>query len=101
MSLAITITAIFLMLIGFGLMYIGFKRNAVTWFIVATVIFITNAYFCFTIPFVTNVGGEVILQRANVVLFGVNVIFAFIGLVFSFSKAMALLDIDKIKNYFQ
>jgi len=83
-------TYIFLMLVGFGSLYLGFKREAVAWHFIATILFIVSTIYSMTIPFVTNASGEVIGSPANIVLSGVALIFVVIGLLFSFKQATDL-----------
>ena len=88
--LAESIIAIFIMIISFGMLYLGFKRNAAMWGIMATVFFAVNTMFTFTIPFQTTTSG-VIPTGANFALSGMHLLFAFFGLLLSTKWAFEFL----------
>ena len=80
MALEYVVLEVFFMLIGFGSLYLNFKREAVFWSILATIIFVTGVYFGITIPFSLDASGGLLMTSANVMLSGVNLIFAFFSL---------------------
>lgn len=90
MVLAETLTAIFIMILGLVFFYISFKRDAVMWAVMATVLFLANAIYSGSIPFSTDASGAVIGTGANAMLLGVNLLFALLGLVRSFFVAFEM-----------
>lgn len=82
MGLEYVVVTIFLMVVGFGLYYIAFKRKAIMWSAFATVLFAVNILYSAGLPFETDVTGATIPTTANVVLSGVNLFFAFFGLIY-------------------
>ena len=80
MALEYVVLEIFFMFIGFGSLYLCFKRDAIFWAILATIIFISGVYFGVSIPFSTDISGAVIPTSANIMLTGVCLIFAFFSL---------------------
>jgi hypothetical protein len=83
MALEIAIIVIFTMLIGFGSLYLSFRRDAIAWSVIAAVIFIANIMFSASVDF----GGGPMASSANYVLIGLNMLFAFIALIRSISMA--------------
>ena len=80
MATAETFTVIFVMIVSFGCLALSFKRDAIMWAVIATVIFTANVLFSAAIPYSVNAQGEVIGTAANVILTGVNLLFAFVSL---------------------
>lgn len=85
--LAETLLGIFMFLIGFGMLYLGFRRDAVMWHILAAIIFIVSVMYGMSIPFVVDASGAVMGGAGNVMFSGVSLIFFVIALIFSVEKA--------------
>ena len=83
---------IFIMLIGFGAMYLGYKREGVAWYFISTILFATSIVYGMTIPFVTNASGEVIGSSANYLLSGTAFLFAFMSLMFLVKEGIESLN---------
>lgn len=79
MALAETITVIFFFIISIGSLYISYKRNAVMWAIIATILFVVGINVSMTVPFV-SVDGVSTGSPSNIALAGLNLIFAFVSL---------------------
>lgn len=78
---------IFFMCIGFGLLYLSFRRRAIMWSILSTIVFGTLVPYGGSIPFVTDGAGNVVVQPANYMIIGLCLMFA----LFSLLKSVALL----------
>lgn len=90
MVLAETLTALFLIILGLGALYISYKRDAVMWAVLATVLFLANGIYSGSIPFSTDAVGAVIGTSANAVLLGVNLLFALFALIRCFYIAFEM-----------
>lgn len=90
MVLEQVVVSIFAMCIGFGFLYLTYKRNAVVWAILATILFVTNVAYGASIPFRIDNAGTTLMSGGNFVLAGISLIFAFIGLLFSVAFAFEL-----------
>ena len=93
MSEVLSMVAIdlFIMIIGFVMLYISFKRSAVVWSIIAAIPFGTNILYSGTIPFQTDASGAVIGTSANYLLTGINLLFCFLSLAFAVYYAFLVL----------
>lgn len=90
MVLEQVVVSLFTMLVGFGFLYLTYKRNAVAWSILATIVFVTNVAYGASIPFRIDSAGTTLLSGGNFVLAGISLIFAFISLIFSVAFAFEL-----------
>lgn len=82
MVLAETIVALAIMLIGFVSLYISYRREeAIIWPFLSVMIFLVSTLYAYSIPFSVSGSGEVIPTSSNVVLSGVCLMFACIGLL--------------------
>lgn len=90
MVLAETLTALFAMVIGLVALYVSFKRSALMWAVLATVMFLANAIYSGSIPFSTDAAGAVIGTSANAMLLGINLLFALLCLIRSFFVAFEM-----------
>lgn len=75
MSLAEVVVAVFMMIVGIGALYLSFRRNAIVWSIISTVIFSVMVIQTLTIPFSSDV------TTTNILLSGVCLLFTFIALL--------------------
>lgn len=81
MALAETLSFLFVQAIALGCLYVSFRRNAIAWAVIATVLFAVSIPSAMTIPFKTNTAGEVVGTPMNIILSGVAWIFMFVSLV--------------------
>jgi len=73
----------------------GFKRNAIVWFIVSTIFYSGNAVYGMTIPFSTTAGGEVIGSSANYILSVASWFFMFVSFIFTIKMLFDFFDLGK------
>lgn len=80
-----------LMIIGMIFLYLAWKRKAVMWGILSTVLFLVLIIYSMTIPFNEQIiNGEIqnVGSTTNIVLAGIFMMFGFISLIFSFKLGM-------------
>ena len=90
MALDMVAIAIFTFALGGGCLYLGWKRNAILWFIIACVLFSSNMLYGGSIPFSTDASGNVLPTGANHILIGINLIGLVLALFFSIEYAFSL-----------
>jgi len=82
---------VFASLVAFGCLYVAFRRRAVMWSVIATIIFFINTVVAMGIPFKTDSAGNVIGTGMNIVLSGISMLFGFLALMVSVIFAFELM----------
>jgi len=82
---------IFSWIVGFTCLYLGFKRDAILWYIIAAIIFLVTSLYGMTIPFNVDSSGQVIGTSANYMITGLSLIFFVISFLFALKYAFYIL----------
>jgi len=95
MAIAEVMGLLFTMVIGFGSLYLSFRRDAVAWAIIACVLFTVGILVGGSIPFSIAADGTVLGTPGNVMLSGLNMIFASFSLLQSIRLGFVLYKSQK------
>ena len=92
MVLAEAIIGIFVFLIGVAIFYKALREDRVfIWPLLATIIFLVNTLYSYSIPFNFDASGAVIGTPANALMGGINLLFMFLSLLKAASVAFEYL----------
>jgi hypothetical protein len=91
MVLAETLLCFLILLVGVICLYVSFQRKeAIIWPFLSVVLFLVGTLYSYSIPFSVNASGAVIGTSTNVVLSGVNLMFAFLSLLWTINIAFRM-----------
>lgn len=93
-AIAEAVSIIFMMIVGFGTLYLSFRRDAVVWAIISAVLFGITALVGLSAPFLVNLSEQTMETPINYLLFGTSLIFSFIGVLQSVRLAFRLFTGD-------
>jgi hypothetical protein len=98
MAMGVIEVILFVMIVAFGSLMMSFKRKAFVWSMIAAVLFLVTAVSGLSAPIVTDASGNFVASSANILVFGLCLLFGVIGLLYSFVLGISILKERKAED---